>query len=304
MIWSYLLHLSYNMWCDRDVPGSKMRYNTARPYLRCDDSLWHDLMPRMAQAGINMVIIDVGDGVRYRSHRDIAVEGAWSRRKLRQELARMRDLGLEPIPKLNFSTCHDAWLGRYSRMVSTDIYYRVCRDLIAEVIELFGGPRFFHLGMDEEIAYPHQRNFAYLVVRQFELWWHDLNFYVEQVEQGRARPWVWSDYVWHHPDEFYQNMPASVLQSNWYYGLEFNGKVNEVQAYADLDRHGYDQVPTGSNYDTAGNFQKTVRHCVQHVAPERLLGFMHAPWRPTLEECCDSHLEAIGEVAQARRMLR
>ena len=64
----------------------------------------------------------------------------------------LRALGIEPLPKLNFSTCHDAWLGPYSRMVSTPAYYDVCRDLIDEVAELFGGPRFFHLGMDEETA--------------------------------------------------------------------------------------------------------------------------------------------------------
>ncbi|MBQ1229154.1 MAG: uracil permease, partial [Firmicutes bacterium] len=39
-------------------------------------------------------------------------------------------MGITIIPKLNFSTNHDVWLGEYSRMVSTSIYYGVCRDLI------------------------------------------------------------------------------------------------------------------------------------------------------------------------------
>ena len=41
---------------------------------------------------------------------------------MRKELDRMRALGLEPLPKLNFSTCHDAWLKDYHRMISTPQY--------------------------------------------------------------------------------------------------------------------------------------------------------------------------------------
>ena len=295
-IWSYLLHLSYNMWCDRDVPGLDAPYYSARPYLRCDDTLWHDLTEQMSKAGLNMVIIDLGDGVKYESHPEIAVEGAWTTERLRQELARLRELGLEPIPKLNFSTCHDTWLGQYARMVSTDIYYGVCRDLISEVIALFDTPRFFHLGMDEEIAYPHQRHFDYIVVRQFDLWWHDLYFYIEQVEKRGVRPWIWSDYVWHHPEDFYARMPKSVLQSNWYYGLKFEDETREVKAYRELDEHGFDQIPTGSHWESPQNFEATVRYCQPHLAPEKLWGFMHAPWRPTLEECRARHVAAIEEV--------
>ena len=159
MIWGSLLHLSYNMWSDRDAPEWRLEHVSARPYLRFDETLWNDLLSQMADAGMNMVVIDLGDGVHYKSHPEIAVEGAWTPGKLREELAKIRQLGLEPIPKLNFSTCHDAWLGPYSRCVSTDTYYDVCRDLIAEVIDLFDQPRFFHLGMDEETA-EHQRYYA------------------------------------------------------------------------------------------------------------------------------------------------
>jgi len=98
---------------------------------------------------MNALVLDLGDGVRWDSHPEIAVENAWTPAKLREELDRARELGIEPLPKLNFSTAHDAWLGPYSRMVSTPQYYEVCRDLIDEASELFGRPRLFHLGMDE-----------------------------------------------------------------------------------------------------------------------------------------------------------
>jgi hypothetical protein len=312
MLWGYLLHLSYNMWCDREAPEwASSGHGVYRPYLRCDDGTWRDLVRRLAEAGVNLVVVDVGDGVRFASHPEIAVEGAWTPRRLRDELQRMRDLGIRPAPKLNFSTAHDVWLGEVSRCVSTPAYYRVCRDLIAEAIDLFGGPDLFHLGMDEETA-AHQRHYAYAVMRQHELWWHDLRLLVDAVEAGGSRAWVWSDYAWAHPDEFYVNMPKSVVQSNWYYGASFD--VTEPRsaatpleggqahlAYLDLATAGYDQIPTGSNWSDPANFEATVRFCAEHVPPASLLGFLQTPWHPTLPEAMAKHAAAIEQVAAARK---
>jgi hypothetical protein len=289
---AYLMHLSYNMWSDREAVEWKLNYVSAKPYLRFHDSLWQDILAKMVEVGMNMVVIDLGDGVLYRSHPEIAVEGAWTVERLGEELARVREMGLEPIPKLNFSTCHDAWLGPYARCVSTDTYYQVCGDLIAEVIELFDRPRFFHLGMDEETA-RHQRYYAYVVIRQYDLWWHDLDFLVSQVERQGVRPWVWSDYVWEHAEAFFERMPRSVLQSNWYYDTDFGPENSYAKAYLDLDARGYDQVPTGSNWTDAGNIGQTVQYCREHLARDRLKGFLQTVWKPTLEECRQRHMEAI-----------
>ena len=293
-----LLHLGYNMWSDRVVPEQPDAHTIARPYLRFDKPLWNDLVERMAEVGLNMVVIDLGEGVKYKSHPELAVKGSWTQRQLRKELQKLRSLGLEPIPKLNFSTCHDAWLGEYSRMVSTDVYYRVCRDLIKEVVELFDGPRLFHLGMDEETA-GHQRRFAYAVMRQHELWWHDLMFLVDEVERGGARSWIWSDFVWHHPEEFFKNMPKKVLQSNWYYGSSFSKKLGYVQAYVDLEKHGYEQVPTGSNWSNTVNFPRTVSFCNRNIPRKRLKGFLHAPWHPTVEAKRQPLTDAVEEAEKA-----
>jgi len=298
LIKSYLLHLGYNMWADREVPDWHSKYITAQPYLRCDRSLWNDVLARMVQIGMNMVVIDLGEGVKYDSHPELAVLNSWTPQELRAELARIRQMGLEPIPKLNFSTCHDAWLGPYSRMVSTRVYYDVCKELIAEVISLFDKPRFFHIGMDEETA-RHQRHFEYAVMRQYDLWWHDLYFLLEQVEKTGSRPWMWADYAWEHHDEFYARMPKSVLQSNWYYGDEFGPELQYVKTYVDLEKHGFDQAPTGSNWSNDVNFGRTVEFCRQYIAPERLLGFMQTVWHPTLEECRPKHMQALAQVAAA-----
>ncbi len=269
-----------------------------------NDPTWDALLQEMAAVGMNMVVIDVGDAVEFESHPEIAVKNAWTPSKLKSELAKMRKLGLEPIPKLNFATTHDIWLKDYARMVSTDIYYGVCKDLIEEVSVLFDHPRFFHLGMDEETA-QHQRRQNYSVIRQKDLWWGDLYFFIGEVEKNEGRPWVWSDYAWHNPDTFFRKMPKSVLQSNWYYGTDFDlNKLKEpaktyVKLYNDLEAYGYDQVPTGSNHSVPGNMESTVDYCQNVVDPSRLTGFMTAPWRPTLAPCLDRHKEAIHQVGNA-----
>lgn len=305
MIWANLLHLNINMWWDRETPelAEYLSLLSAKPYLRFEKSLWDDILDAMVDAGMNMVIIDLADGVRYKSHPEIAVENAWSVDYLREELAKIRKMGLEPIPKLNFSATHDVWLGVYSRMLSTPRYYDVCRDLIGEVIDIFDKPRFFHLGMDEETA-DHQAHQEYVVVRQYDLWWRDLLFYVDEVEKRGVRPWVWSDYLWHHPDEYFKRMPKSVLQSNWYYEAEFSPFDEQravcVDAYRKLDEQCYDQVPTGSNWSTPVNFRETVKFSLDNIAPDQLKGFIQAPWRPTMEPFRQKHMEAINQVKNVR----
>jgi hypothetical protein len=312
MIWANLLHLSYNMWedttplkyADDDYPCASCQEarewaHGFRRSLTFDESLWNILLKEMAAAGMNMVVIDLGDAVLYDSHPEIAVRKAWTPDKLRDELAKMRKMGLEPIPKLNFATTHDTWMGEYAYMVSSQKYYEVCRDLIGEVIDIFGAPRFFHLGMDEETA-EHQRNHNYTVIRRNNQWWGDMYFLIGEVEKRNVRAWIWSDYAWHYPDVFFRKMPQSVLQSNWYYGSEFTGleglEKRYVSLYEELEAHGYDQIPTGSNHSHDTNMASTVEHCKKRINPARLYGFMTAPWRPTLTACTDRHKEAIRQM--------
>ena len=318
MIWANLLHLSYNMWEDNtpvEYKDDSNNYTTCwetrkwahcyRPNLTFDETVWNILLKDMANAGMNMVVIDLGDAVVYDSHPEIAVKNAWTPDKLKKELKKIRALGLEPIPKLNFAATHDVWMGEYHRMVSTKKYYEVCKNLINEVIDIFNTPRFFHLGMDEETA-SHQRNHNYVVIRQHDLWWHDLYFLIGEVEKRNVRAWIWSDYAWNHPDVFFRKMPKSVLQSNWWYdGTSFDlDKLEEphktyVKLYYELEAHGYDQIPTGSSYSNDKNMEATVAECAGFIDKSRLLGFMTTAWQPTLAPCLDTHKETIRQIARA-----
>ncbi|NLA83693.1 MAG: Tat pathway signal protein [Clostridiales bacterium] len=294
LMWSYLIHLGYNMWREKDAVKT-IEYVNASDVLILHKPTWDEIIEQMPSSCINTVIIDLGEGVKYESHPEIAVEGSWSVEQLRAELKKMRDLGLNPIPKLNFSATHDEWLGDYARCVSSKKYYEVCRDLINEVIDIFDTPDFFHIGMDEETM-NHQRYHNYVVIRQGDYWWKDLYFCVDTIEKKRVRAWVWYDNIWNNPAEYVKKMPKSVLQSNWFYG-EFNRRDgnNEtyINAYLKLDEHGFEQVPTGSNWSYPGNFPETVAFAMDNLNPERLKGFMQTPWKPTVKERKLRHLEAI-----------
>ena len=304
-LWSYLVHFGVNSW--KDVPletqdpnmDEKWLTRCCADHVRFDEPSWRRLSAELLKAGCNQIIIDLAEFVEYPSHPELAVKGSWSVEKLRAELDRLRGMGFEVIPKLNFSACHDTWLKVYHRMVSTRKYSPVCEDLIKDVAEIFDPPRYFHLGYDEETA-GHQAKHLFVVCRQGELWWHDFLWFAKVTEKTGCRPWIWSDYVWNHKDEFLKRMPKSVLQSNWYYGPEFDTSkmknAYRVEAYDWLDKAGFDQVPTGSNWACDTNFAGTVKYCDAHCRKDLLKGYMMAPWTRTFAIHEAKSLEAIAQM--------
>ena len=109
-IWGILLHLSPDVWTGE--------WNTQSMGEVFDEAVWLDLVDSTAKAGMNTIVVDVANAIRYDLHPEIAKEGAYSVDWMRKQVCLCREKGIALIPKLNFSTEHDAWLGEYSRMVS------------------------------------------------------------------------------------------------------------------------------------------------------------------------------------------
>jgi len=284
-MWCFFLKLSANMWGD---PGSSWIYSPFRTEMITEDEAWRKVVDFLPAQGFNTVLIDVGDGIQYESHPEVSVKGAWSKEKVKKELAYMRSLGLTPIPKLNFSTGHDAWLKDYSRMVSTPIYYQVCEDIIKEVAEVFDYPKYFHLGMDEEKA-SMQEGLSYCCIRQGDLWWHDAYFFFDICEKLGMRPWVWADACWDNMDTYLKKMPKSVVQSNWaYHQMRRNPDgtcaSTKYKIYMTLDEHGYDQIPTSSTWEFRYNTKETMELSKNYLSEEHLLGHMTVAWQFTTME--------------------
>jgi hypothetical protein len=59
-----------------------------------------------------------------------------------------------------------------------------------------------------------------------------------------------------------------------------------------------------SNWETPDNIYQTIRWCKEKLSKDRLKGFFLTPWRPTVEETRDRHMDAIEHFALAIGELR
>lgn len=310
IIWALLVHLGYRMW------GDEKKETVLPDRLFCDHGTWRKVIDRMAEVGMNTMVVDVGEGIVLPSHPELAVKGSWTPEKMRKEIEYMKSCGIEAIPKLNFSTLHDAWLGDVQYEVSTPRYYQTCSDVIRDVAEIFGNPRLFNIGMDEESDMGLQDRYDLKIVRQGSLYWHDVNFLADEVEKHGARAWMFGDDAWFRRESFYANFPKRILLSNWFYGRSFRvaekpWQPPRINSYREFDEHGFDQIPTATNwypdylYKDKGiksndvNFPLTVAHCRQVISPERLKGFLMTTWAKTLPENFDFISHAIDLVGQS-----
>ena len=320
MIWSLYAMLGRNMWW------------VDNPELDFEDEAWDKILEACHKNGLNQIVLDVGEGLQYKSHPELARKGAWSHERAKAEVARCRELGIELIPKLNFSATHHKWLGDYGLMMSTPIYYQVCRELIEETYEAFDRPRYFHIGMDEEGDAQFFSKQEMVHYRQGELIWHDLKFLIDVVKNCGAKPWIWGDMCVYNPEEFRKHIPADdvVLQPWIYYavrrehytpcmakprwhsikeseGVDYVEEANIWQVMTHEGERamndGYETVPTPSNWgDNEWCHDDVVEFYVNNNKAGKLLGFMTAPWKHTKTGAANhfgdtsrTHLEFILE---------
>ncbi|MBQ9976352.1 MAG: hypothetical protein IJP16_07555 [Clostridia bacterium] len=321
-MWSILIHLNSNMWS-----SSVKDVNT------WDEEMWDYILDECVKTDINTIVLDVGNGIEYASHPEIAVKDAWTRKRVRDEVARCKKLGIALIPKLNFSTNHDMWLGIYSRMVSTPDYYKVANDLIKEVYELFDHPEYIHIGMDEESAQYCSGDLC--IFRQGELYWHDLRFLVDCVADTGAMPWAWSNPLFEHPEEYKKRFaPDEMVLSPYHYNAlrpdhytpidsrsEYQVYYNEgiykdrgykyveedpflvhfVEVAIPLMKEGYLYVPCASVFNRCKyNHDDLLEYFRDNAPDEQIVGYMTAPWFMTVPEKKEYFEETFAAYREAR----
>lgn len=309
MMWAAYVCMTQNMWDDYKKPWC------------LEDKAWDETLMHLSAKGYNTVVLDIGDGLIWKSHPEIALSGAWSHERMKAEVKKAKDLGLTVLPKLNFSTLHDCWLGVYDRMVATPVYYGVCRDLINEICELFDTPEYVHLGMDEE-NYKMTSRYHFACYRQHDLMWHDLKFLCDCVSQNGSTPWIWADIMQNYPEGFREHFrPDEILLSPWQYFALYEEHFNPITrtpedykcyttgiwkncgfTYIEEDPHcvtyrqevipamndGFKVVPTTSFcFRCEWNHDDTLRWFKEKAPQDKIIGFMDAPWEQTTMACLD-----------------
>lgn len=315
------VEVGHNMWCDypteQMLKGRTLEEAAAllpedkRPdfTMRCDDGQYRKVVDYAVSKGVNMIVLDLGEALFYPSHPELAIEGTWSVEKMQNEIRRLNAMGVEVVPKLNFSTTHNGWMKDYRHMVSSEPYQRFCEDVIRDAYEIFGHPRFFHVGYDEETVW-HQSQMAYQMRRTGEVWWADFLHILEHVHSLGARPMLWSDAGWDDPT-FFERCPKYCVMQNWYYD-ECNGGFDleknntddhkRLAEYTALDAAGFDQIPCGTNWvgwarlrDGVGAddvIGQLVDYGRRNISKEHLFGFMMAPWYP-----CDTDENVARQIS-------
>ena len=254
---------------------------------------WNEITDRAKEMGVNTLLIDVADGVSYKSHPELHIEGGWTPEFMTEEVRRLRAMGFNVYPKLNFSAAHDAWLGIYGRMLGTKDYYAVVKDLIDEVCDIFEKPQFFHIGMNEE-GEASQKTLTYACYRQFEFLMHDVNYILQCVRDNGVRPWMWADIAAKDFESFEKNIGKDVLVSPYYFNhmysdpqaplIDTPDHVNMRDSYKKLTEAGYEILPCGTNHVHNGySFEHNVRFTKENAIEEKVAGFMITSWRSTTE---------------------
>ena len=117
-----------------------------------------EIVGAMAEARMNLLVVDCADGVAYRSHPELRRRYTVPMRELKALADAAAALGIDVAPKLNFSksgrNLHDMFMRPHWDPVSwldkADEYWSVAGDLIDELVEVCRPKRFFHIGMDED----------------------------------------------------------------------------------------------------------------------------------------------------------
>ena len=306
-VWALLVHLSgsfsargYEKW--KSLPLSDY----------FDETLWREVIDSAVDAGMNTIVLESIDGVKYDSHPEISRPDAYSKEWVKEQVKLCREKGIALIPKINFSAPHDDWLGEYARMLSTSVYYKVVKDLIEETYEMFDHPAYIHLGMDEEsIQYLAKRKFV--VYRKGELYFHDLKYLCDCVNALGAKPWIWSSPMYDMPELFCKHIsPDEVIINPYYYNAFDPAHYTPVEsraeyiAYYNEDKYkemgikfveedpylvnfrlkslpmmeyGYKYVPCASVFNRCDyNTADIMAYYKKYASDDQILGYITAPW--------------------------
>lgn len=294
MIWAMYTEMTHQLWVKKETAVAPNGHYCGEE-VEVYEAAWEERMAAAVETGANTMVIELAEGPIYESHPELALKGSRPMTWVNGWVRKMKAAGLDVVPMLNFSLGHGNWLGPYARMVSTPTYYKVCRDLIREVYDVFEKPKYFHIGMDEEDPGNSGVRKFMAYYRQGDLLWHDVNLLADEARRCGARPWMWSDMIWWWGGQFTSKVSKDILQSNFYYEdmMDFENLPQpyktQMGAYYSLQKAGFEQVPCVTSWVTGTqekkgikfnetNMPATMEWAKKTFTGNQLAGFLCAPW--------------------------
>jgi hypothetical protein len=147
----FLVHLTHY------DPRWNARKARERPF---DPEVAAEVVEAMAESGMNLLVIDIADAVKYRGYPELQRRYTVPMQRLRDLTKRAASAGLEVVPKLNFSQSHwhghNDWFRPHHELFDNEEYWRRAFEVIDQVTHVTRPRRFFHIGMDED----HDRSYT------------------------------------------------------------------------------------------------------------------------------------------------
>ncbi len=303
-----------------------------------DQSAWEDILDKAKDAGVNTIVLDCGGAIDFPSHPEITMEGAWSREKLKQEIERCRSKNIIVIPKMNFSAIHDNWLGEYNWMVSTSIYYKVCKDMINDAYEIFEHPQYIHIGMDEEDERHARACKGVAIYRKPDQYYKDLRYLVACVKETGAKPWMWHEPLFFNTEMYQKHIGVDeAILSPWSYNALYKEHwtpISSRQEYIDyyskppykelnlqyveeepyfvnfrdkalpLVKEGYKYVPGMSPYNKCDiSIEDVIKYFRDGAQDDQIEGFIMTVWWFMTEERKHHYEHALNLLKEAKEKL-
>ncbi len=176
----YLIHLTHYdpVWYKRKA--------REKPF---DLQLGLEVVEALTAERFNLLVIDIADAVKYRSHPELARPYSVPMEHLERLVSAARRNGLEVVPKLNFSRSgfhhHNDWMLGPGEVwydhFDDGPYWKKAFELIDELIAVCKPKQFFHVGMDED----HDRSYSQYIeaIRQLHA----------GLKERKLRTLIWND---------------------------------------------------------------------------------------------------------------
>lgn len=280
------LCVGYNMWYDKYCPLKLGEYDQKeRDFLLFDEDVLDRITSYIADLGYNAVVLELAESIKYACAPEIGVKGSLLPEKMSETVQKIKNKGLEVIPKLDFSAAHDVWLGDYSYMLSSSDYNELTVKLIDEVCEIFHHPKYFHLGLGDEYN-EYQQYYGMIITRGAKSFKRDVDVMLDACRKNSAQPIVSAEFFTREPEVFRWVFGKDVIVDAYYSGVyctksDFFGRDKRSDSQKLYDGIFELENPVIASLNRAtSNFSPVFYEVAK--AQKNTVGLMASPFLPTV----------------------